>query len=171
MLYLSHWRKINGKTNGARITLAGSGRWHNKKYYLNQDKKRFIISRLSEVLKAGEPSHFAFEGVCRTGIRRGLVLKGWSWNQADAMAAELVNKALNIIGAKRPTWLEGQLDWTLNSNAIAIKREACIVCKKPLPKGRTKFCSDRCHKSRLYKKQIEKVSSECMARQILEEAI
>jgi len=171
MLYLSHWRKVNGKTNVARITLAGTDRWQHNKYRLNQDKKRFIITRLSLIMKTGEPTHFAFEGVCRTGIRRGLILKGWPWGQAEAMATELTNSALNSIGAERPTWLEGQLDWTLNSNAIAIKREACVVCKKPLPEKRTKYCSSQCHKSRLYKKQIERVSSECIAKKILEEAI
>ncbi|MGE0749345.1 MAG: hypothetical protein AB7K64_02045 [Variibacter sp.] len=62
---------------------------------------------------------------------------------ADAIAADTVHAALNRLGARRPTWREGQPEWT-QDGALPIERETCLHCRKPLPEGHWRFCSRVC---------------------------
>ncbi|MBL3568872.1 hypothetical protein BV509_09130 [Rhodovulum sulfidophilum] len=91
-------------------------------------------------------SLFAFEGPFRHAIRSGLCLQGWKWAAADEMAAAMVAEALRKAGAKRPSWNEGQPEWTIESGTL-IERTRCQRCHKPLPEDHHKFCSDLCRTS------------------------
>src|SRR5690606_14925434 len=78
-------------------------------------------------------------------IRHRLCEKGYGWSRSDAEAAAIVTEALRVIGARRPTWAEGQPD-----HVIPI--EACQWCGGFLESeysakqhaSRKVFCSTRC---------------------------
>ena len=98
-----------------------------KKRKLGQTYRRKLIDQTAAILQKGEPSVFAFEGFMRHGLRAGLCLKGWSWKEADAIAADVLASAFNQIGAKRPTYQQGQPDWT-HDGVLLIERERCVRC-------------------------------------------
>ncbi|MEX6508933.1 hypothetical protein [Jiella sp. M17.18] len=107
-----------------------------------------LVETTVAILRTGEPTRFEFEGSCRHGIRRSLILEEWSWADADHAAAEVVAKALNQIGAVRPTLIEGQPEYAAN---FSIERHWCAreKCGKIIPEERrlhwrTKYCSDLC---------------------------
>ena len=110
---------------------------------LNRDRQRVLVDRIADLMRAAEPTAFAAEGPCRSGIRSSLCLQAWPWKTADAVAAEITHAALNIARAKRPSWYEGQPDWT-RPGALPIERERCANCNKRLPDLRPKFCCDEC---------------------------
>ncbi|SKA28510.1 hypothetical protein [Consotaella salsifontis] len=110
---------------------------------LNKDRRRALIDKLTEIMQAAEPTPFAAEGPCRTGVRQSLCLQGWQWAYADAAAIDVVSAALSIVGAKRPNWYEGQPEWT-QPGALPILRERCARCGKPLPEENRLWCSDVC---------------------------
>ncbi|WP_424992404.1 hypothetical protein [Oceaniradius stylonematis] len=128
---------------------------------MNRNRKRRLIAEVCMILKTGEPTKFAFEGACRHGLRSALCLEGWQWAEADRVAAEIVSVALNIIGARRPTWQEGQPEWT-QPGAMPIERERCKRCAKPLPESRTMFCSDLCRAAEHNEKAVERRRSNRM---------
>jgi len=86
------------------------------------------------------------EGPLRHAIRSDLCLQSWGWAEADAMAREVLGDAFRKVGATRPTWNEGQRDWTVEAGTL-IERTCCVRCHGPLPDGRPKFCSDLCKRS------------------------
>lgn len=110
---------------------------------LTRDRRRIVRERIVAIMRLVEPTPFAAEGPCRAGIRSSLCLQGWSWQAADDVAAEIVAAALNVVGAKRPTWYQGQPEWT-QPGALPIERQRCIRCGKRLPEGHYKFCSKDC---------------------------
>ncbi len=110
---------------------------------LNRDRRKAIRDKIAAIMRTVEPTPFAAEGPCRAGIRSSLCLQGWGWANADAVAAEIVAAALNIVGTKRPTWYEGQPEYT-QPGALPIQRNNCIRCRKPLPEGHHKFCCRSC---------------------------
>lgn len=114
-----------------------------KKRKANQAYRRKLIDQTAAIMRRGEPSVFAFEGFMRHGLRSGLCLRGWSWADADDLAADVVRSALHQIGAKRPTYQQGQPEWT-QEGVIMIEREYCVRCGWRLPEGKFKFCTQRC---------------------------
>lgn len=108
-----------------------------------QAYRRKLIDQAAAIMRRGEPSVFAFEGLMRHGLRSGLCLRGWSWSDADELAADVVRSALNQIGAKRPTYQQGQPEWT-QEGVIMIERERCVRCGWRLPEFAWKFCERRC---------------------------
>ncbi len=113
---------------------------------LNKDRRQWLIGRVCEILKHGEPTPFAFEGAARHGLRSSLCLAGWKWSDANAAAADVVSTALNLIGARRPTWQQGQPEHTQPA-VVALTRTRCIRCGERLPDAHTKFCSHLCKSS------------------------
>ncbi|MFG1349670.1 hypothetical protein [Xanthobacter autotrophicus] len=114
-------------------------------------RSRFI-DIVAPILSRAEPTPFAFEGVLRAGIRSRLCLKGWEWGSADRAAEDVVLAALNRIGAVRPTWKQGQPEWTQDGVAV-VERVRCVNCGAPLPDGHTKYCGPICrtnYTSKLY---------------------
>lgn len=110
---------------------------------VSHDKTGAIRNRIAAIMEEAEPTPFAAEGPCRAGVRSSLCLQGWDWTPADTIAAEIVAAALNMVGARRPTWYEGQPEYT-QPGALPIERDNCINCRKPLPEGHWKFCSKPC---------------------------
>jgi predicted nucleic acid-binding Zn ribbon protein len=105
--------------------------------------KRRIVDHVCNILREGEPTRFALEGFCRHGVRQHLCLAGWGWQRADDMAATVLSSAFAILGAKRPTWQEGQPEWT-QPGIIAQSRTRCVRCGWKLPEGHQKYCSPQC---------------------------
>ncbi len=111
--------------------------------YLAAKKESRIIARLEhhrrdamiqatiEILDGWHASKFQFEGPCRHGLRAGLCLDGESWAVADKIAAEVISEALHVLGAARPSWQEGQQEWTQDGYAPQ-ERWHCKHCGKPL---------------------------------------
>lgn len=91
-------------------------------------------------------SLFGLEGPLRHGIRSDLCLAGWRWADADTMARELMDEAFRAVRAVRPSWNEGQREWTIEAGTL-IERTRCANCHKSLPEGHWKFCSSSCASS------------------------
>ena len=111
---------------------------------LTKDRRRQLVDAMMAVLREGESSMFEFEASCRHGLRASLCLKGWGWTEADELSAAIVNSALHLIGAVRPTWGEGQPEWTQNGSGALIARTRCIRCRRRLEETQAKFCSALC---------------------------
>lgn len=114
-----------------------------KRFKVNKDRRAYIVRIISSILAGAEPTRFAFEATCRHAVRSRLCLNGWSWAAADDLAADIVKDALRRLGAKRPTWKEGQPEYTQDGFA-PILRTRCIRCHGPLEDDRPKFCSHWC---------------------------
>lgn len=112
-------------------------------------RRNRIIEAVAAVLSQWDTSRFQFEASCRTGLRSALCMNGWPWAVADREAADLVESALRRIGAERPSWKEGQPEWT-QDGALPIERENCLRCRRPLPDGHWKFCGRLCAKAWRY---------------------
>ncbi|MFC5421041.1 hypothetical protein ACFPOB_15900 [Bosea eneae] len=148
-----------------KITLAGPQPAKAKPRKLNRDRQARFVDNCVTIMGDGTPSHFEFEGACRSGIRSGLCEEGWSWREADRAAAIVVETALNRIGAIRPTWAEAQADFAIDP---MIERVFCAHCGMRIPPDRVssngtpvKWCSDECgHVARtiLKNKSGERVS-------------
>jgi hypothetical protein len=98
-------------------------------------------------------SLFGLEGPLRHAIRSDLCLQGWRWRDANGMACALLEEAFRTVRAERPSWNEGQPEWTIEAGTL-IERTRCVRCHKPLPETHKKFCSDLCrtsHHLRLYR--------------------
>lgn len=91
-------------------------------------------------------SLFGLEGPLRAEIRSALCLQLWRWHQADAYALLALQDAFRIVRAVRPSWYEGQREWTVEAGTL-IERTRCARCHKPLPEGHFKFCSRICNTS------------------------
>ncbi|RIK96976.1 MAG: hypothetical protein DCC74_08975 [Proteobacteria bacterium] len=113
---------------------------------LNKDRRRHLVATVANILEAGEPTKFAFEASCRHGIRSSLCAQGWRWQEADAIAADIVATALRSIGTQRPTWQQGQPEWTQEGFAPVL-RTRCAHCGRQLPEidGTNRiYCSEVC---------------------------
>ncbi len=133
---------------------------------INRDRRRHLVDTIAAILRSGDPTPFAFEASCRHGLRAALCLHGWRWQEADAMAAEIVTLALRIIGARRPTWAEGQPEFVQNGAGTLIERTRCIRCHDRLPQGHHKFCGQLCataHHLRLIVSGMHRSQGLCFA--------
>jgi hypothetical protein len=110
------------------------------------EQRAIIVDHIADILRCGDPTPFAFEAVCRHGLRGGLVMRGRSWPVADEIAAGIVRSALNMIGARRPSWLQGQPEY-VQYGVKAFERTRCVECGWRLPEGHTKFCGLRCSRA------------------------
>lgn len=110
---------------------------------LNRDRRCHLIDVAVHILKQGEASKYEFEAFCRHDLRSRLCLEGWRWSEADTAAADVVGTALNRIGAERPTWKQGQPEYTQEGFA-PIERTRCVSCGDNLPEENRLFCSRTC---------------------------
>jgi hypothetical protein len=110
---------------------------------LPRNRRIAIADRLADMASDAEPTPFAIEGPARHGIRSSLCLAGWPWQQSDYEAAMLLIRAHQIINAKRPTWEQGQPEYTQQA-VLPLERTHCVRCAKPLPEGHSKYCSGLC---------------------------
>jgi hypothetical protein len=103
-----------------------------------------LIVRVAAALLTGVPTYFQHEGSIRHGIRSSLCLEGWRWAAADAHAAHILTHAFLDIGAKRPTWEQGQGD---HCRTDADGRTFCARedCRAQITReGIRRYCSERC---------------------------
>jgi hypothetical protein len=105
-------------------------------------RQKSIRNAVVVMARHAEPTAFAVEGVCRAAIRRALCLQAWRWARADFFADQIVTAALNVVGAKRPRWEEGQPGWVQSGMKLA--RYWCARCGRPLPEGHHLYCSRIC---------------------------
>lgn len=115
------------------------------------DVRRYeaLVDNLARTIRiafeAGETgSLWGLEGPLRASIRADLCLQGWRWKDADELARDVLAAAFRRVGASRPSWNEGQLEWTIEAGTL-IERTRCVRCHKPLPEGHHKFCSHHCN--------------------------
>lgn len=113
---------------------------------LRRERRISIRDALAALMRAAEPTPFAAEGPARAGVRARLCIAGWRWGDADAEAELLTRAALQLVGARRPRWQEGQPEWTQDGYAPQT-RERCKRCAKPLPEGNYVFCGPICAKA------------------------
>lgn len=113
---------------------------------LRRQRRISIRDLIVRIMRSAEPTPFAAEGPARAGVRGALCMAGWRWPMADAEAELLVRSALQMVGAKRPTWKEGQPEFT-QPGALPIVREQCARCAMPLPEGHYKYCGPVCWKA------------------------
>ncbi|MBD3738861.1 MAG: hypothetical protein IE938_20700 [Pseudomonas balearica] len=139
LVSLVQQRKLERQARDARRGKLGRGRYDNL--------VKELVDVISLAFEAGATgSLWGLEGPLRAGLRSDLCLQGWGWESADLIAREILAEAFRAAGAKRPTWNEGQPEWTVEAGTI-IERASCARCHKPLPDGRPKFCSDLCKAS------------------------
>jgi predicted nucleic acid-binding Zn ribbon protein len=102
------------------------------------------VRQVADVLKQYRASPFQFEAPCRYAIRAQLCLEGWDWHAADQEAHQLVQAALDLIGARRPSWSQGQPEWA-QEGVRADEPLHCKRCSKVLPEGHKLWCSHTCY--------------------------
>lgn len=110
---------------------------------LPKGRQSEIIRFATEFLREGFPTVFALEGACRTGLRSGLCLEGWNWQAADTAASQAVSLALSFLGAERPTWEQGQPEYT-QYGVMALSRSRCVNCGGALSGDQAMYCSRNC---------------------------
>lgn len=131
-----------GKLGGARpVYIPGKGK---PTPVVNADQHRHLVDQTAEILGEWKSTKFENEGACRAGLRSAWCLSGHDWHIADATAERIVAEALNKIGARRPSWEEGQWVYTVSP-------DYCAWCHRPMDgeeqsSGR-RFCSVDCAKS------------------------
>ena len=104
------------------------------------------VRQIAAILKEYDASPFQYEAACRHAIRAKLCLDGWFYTNADREAHKLVQAALDLIGAKRPSWEQGQPEYT-QEGVRARERTTCARCQGPLPHGHFKWCSHNCKRA------------------------
>ena len=103
------------------------------------------VQRIAKVLSQAEPTPFALQAAAVAGIRARLCLKGWPWAAAHWEADQLVKAALDRIGARRPSWAQGQPGYALSDAHKLFVRTRCARCARPLPEGHTRWCCWHCY--------------------------
>lgn len=141
----SEWRYGSGRP----ITLAGPAK---HPPIFRGEKRRHVIDEAMDLMRDWRYSHFEFEGATRAGIRAALCLQGYGWHRSDQQTSEIVAEALSLLGAKRPTWNEGQPEYTT-------PRENCQQCRGPLDDTQIahadRFCSAECAKIAITRRIFE----------------
>jgi len=110
-------------------------------FRMSKAKHDELIDLLVPFMQEAQPTAFAWEGPGRHALRQRLCLKGWRWSHADMEASAVVHGALDVVGAKRPLWIEGQMGYCESG---FLRDEHCWNCGSPLPEQRKKFCSNHC---------------------------
>lgn len=111
---------------------------------LAQPRRAAIRDAIAAMMRTAEPTAFALEAPCRHGLRVGLIMDGWSWGAADAEAALIVLAALDMAGARRPTWQAGQPEFCQPGVIPPPPRTTCARCGRPLELLQRRFCSKVC---------------------------
>lgn len=134
---------------------------------MGESRYNALVKELARVIRlafeAGATgSLWGLEGPLRAGLRSDLCLQGWGWQSADLAARDVLEDAFRLAGAIRPTWNEGQPEWTIEAGTL-VERTFCANCRKPLPDGRPKFCSDLCQSAFNRRLNFRKAASEDVA--------
>lgn len=117
-------------------------------------RRRHKIDQILDRMRDWRLTPFENEGACRAGLRSALCLEGYGWHRADEEAAGLVAEALRLMGAVRPTWEQGQREYS-------VPRENCTWCCRLIPEELQngtrppRFCSDVCARAALQHRDFE----------------
>lgn len=140
---------------------------------LSDARRRALVEKVANALRIGDPTIFRFEASCRAGLRTMFCLQGIRWALADLEAAEIVAAALRQLGARRPTWYEGQPD----VQELHGGRMYCgnPKCRKPIGRGwRAGYCSEDCRQTaksgRRYHSNAERLRAAAAARRVAYQA-
>lgn len=102
------------------------------------------VEYVGRILRTGEPTKFQHEGACRAGFRVALINKGWRWSDADREAMRVVGSALLAIGARRPSWMQGQPEYRERDHTDWRYRH-CLTCGGMLDEDHSgRHCSREC---------------------------
>lgn len=114
-------------------------------YRLPPDAQR-QAKALASILAPLEPTPFAGESDAIAFLRAQRCLDGYRYARADMEARNIVSSALNLIGAKRPAWIDGQ------PVALPLAYRLCVECGAPLYSDATSHetacCSEACRRRR-----------------------
>jgi len=112
---------------------------------LGEDRHKRLAAAVASIMRDGDPTAFVFEASCRYAIRSELCLGGWPWRDANMAAVEVVEAALRQLGAKRPTWAQGQ-PWYTEQALTRMDWGRCARCHGVLPPSdhHRKYCSTVC---------------------------
>lgn len=128
------------------------------------DKRKHRVNLAMDMLRDWRLSPFEKEGSTRAGIRSALCLNGHGWHRSDATAADVIAEALYLLGAERPTWDQGQPEYTAG-------RDNCMRCRGPIPPDlivgeRTRgFCSIECARAAMTEKRLRVMRGDTAAYQ------
>lgn len=121
---------------------------------------RSIVIVLREAREDGRATtHFTYEGMLTAMLRAELCLRSVPWAVANDAARNVVGEALRALGAKRPSWQEGQPEWT-DGGVIRDTRVTCANCQRPLPEERKVYCSKLCGDAMLARRYWQDQSEE-----------
>lgn len=117
-------------------------------------ERRHIIQDVMDVLQDWRTSPFQHEGPMRAGMRSSMCLQGHAWSIADAEAHAIVSAAFQEIGAARPTWEQGQKEYTVADGY-------CAWCLVQIPedlanlKKPSRYCSAVCARAAIVHRDIQ----------------
>ncbi|MCI9865073.1 hypothetical protein RHIZ_03840 [Rhizobium skierniewicense] len=135
------------------------------------EERKHVINRVMDEIKDWRLSPFENEGRTRHGLRVALCMNGHSWSRSDREADLLLQAVFHYIGAERPTWAQGQREYTE-------PLDNCNWCKGPLEEfqidRRERFCGPACAKAaityRTYQTNFNEDSMGRAAYRILQQA-
>jgi hypothetical protein len=114
------------------------------------EKRKSLIAEVMDELSDWRLSPFENEGPVTAGLRSGLCLEGYGWRRSDAEAAGIVQEGLKLLGAERPSLLEGQKYYTTSP-------DFCCNCGGPIDDDDMtrcqRFCSPECARVAIQKSQ------------------
>lgn len=134
-----HPNYIHGLRAGYTDYRYGQDKPKNKKCppIFRGQKRSHVVTKVMDNLRDWRCSPFEGEGATIEGIRSAC-LEGYDWHRSNAEAVALVAEAFRILGAVRPTWEQGQREYS-------IPVEYCNWCYSPMPEGiRARFCTVEC---------------------------
>lgn len=96
--------------------LAGRVREKKVQPVFRGDRRKHVLNQVIDSLRDWRSSPFENEGRLRSFLRATMCHSGVTWHRADMEAAALVSEGLYVLGAKRPSWDEGQPDYALGAD-------------------------------------------------------
>lgn len=160
---LSFWTPFGGVAemqqyrHGEKRPVYAPGKAPIVKAVLGGDKRQQALVDTRRILENWRSSPFEFEGPAVAGVRSGLCLDGTPWAVSDIVAHDLVAETLRDMGARRPTWEEGQ-------PGAVDELVRCLWCSRELPPENTlghrkmRYCDEVCAKSAFEHKAFERRS-------------
>lgn len=144
MRFKSTWREFRHGQEPHGKKKKDKGPRHKPIY--SGEKRKHIVHQVMDAMSDWRYSHFEYEGTCRAAIRASLCLQGNDWTRSDTEAADIVGEALKALGASRPSWIEGQAEYS-------VSQDYCAWCHVPMEggdsRGGHRFCSPLCARSSL----------------------
>jgi hypothetical protein len=117
-----------------------------RRFRFTKDQRLRFIAKCAAMLRNGDPTAFEQSSALIHTTRKKLCLRGWPWIIAQETATDIVVRALDQIGARRPSWIEGQPEYTEIGFEMRIDA-VCWQCGDRLPMFKKKFCCGECQRA------------------------